>query len=138
MERIKDKILEIEEFLNELVEILPSDFNSYDNDFKGKAACERYFEKIVEAATDLAYLMAKEKKLGKTETDTDVFDLLSKHKIITLILAEKLKDAKGMRNILAHEYGKVDDHLVFAAVTQEIQKDIEEYINQIEKYLLLK
>ena len=38
-----------------------SDFNSYENSYIIKAACERYFEKIVEAFVDIAYLILKER-----------------------------------------------------------------------------
>ncbi|MCK4588842.1 MAG: hypothetical protein KAT77_00230 [Nanoarchaeota archaeon] len=40
--RVNDKIKEIETYLSELVEIIPENFEDYKNDFKTKAACERY------------------------------------------------------------------------------------------------
>ena len=60
--RIKDKIKEIEEYLEELKSILPIDFKEYSKDYKTKAACERYFEKIIEAVVDLSFLIIKEKR----------------------------------------------------------------------------
>lgn len=54
-ERIKDKIEEIEKYLDELVEISPSTLDRYIEDFKTRAACERYTEKIIEAVVDLAF-----------------------------------------------------------------------------------
>jgi len=38
-----------------------------------------------------------------------------------------------MRNVISHQYGKVDDELVFEAITQELEKDIKEFIEGIEK-----
>ena len=38
-----------------------------------------------------------------------------------------------MRNILAHEYGEVDDEIVFNAVTEELEKDAIEFIKNIKK-----
>ncbi|MCH7723429.1 MAG: aminotransferase class I/II-fold pyridoxal phosphate-dependent enzyme [Bacteroidetes bacterium] len=46
-------------------------------------------------------------------------------------LEEKLKEAKGMRNIIAHEYGKIDDVLVFEAVTEELIPDVKEFLNSV-------
>jgi len=43
------------------------------------------------------------------------------------LLAKKLRDAKGMRNILAHQYGQVDDKIVFNA-TKEIETDVNDFI----------
>jgi len=107
--RIEDKIDEIDKLLDELIEIMPNDFNEYNSDFKTKAACERYFEKIIEAAIDLAFLVIKDRRLQLPEEDKRVFDILSREKLISEDLAIKLKEAKGMRNIIAHKYGKIDD-----------------------------
>jgi len=48
-----DKIVEIEEYLEKFGSIIPNDFDEYIEDFMRKAACERYFEKIVEAVIDV-------------------------------------------------------------------------------------
>lgn len=136
MNRIKDKIGEIEEYLEELENIIPKDIEEYQRNIEKKAACERYFEKIIEAIVDLAQLVIKFKKFSYPDEDTQSFDILLQNKIIQKDLCEKLKDAKGMRNILAHEYGKVDDELVFEAITQEIITDSEEFIESIKKRVL--
>ena len=128
--RIDDKIKEIEEYLSDLLDIIPDNFKEY-REIKTKAACERYFEKIIEAIVDLAFLIIKDKNLKIPEEDKEAFDMLSKEKIIDVNLAERLKDAKGMRNILAHEYGIVDDKVVFHSITEEIVKDVEEFIKDV-------
>jgi len=131
--RINDKIREIEGFLDGLSEILPMDLKDYASDSKTKAACERYFEKIVEATVDLAFLMIKFKEFEIPEGDKETFDMLAKKNVITIVLAEKLKDAKSMRNILAHEYGTIDDELVFYSLTEEIEKDVREFIKAVKR-----
>ena len=107
--RITDKIEEIQEYLAELEEFMPDTFEGYRHDSKTKAACERYFEKIIEAAVDLAYLVIKNNGFKIPDDDKGAFDILAKEGIITEILAARLKDAKGMRNIISHEYGTVED-----------------------------
>lgn len=129
--RINDKIIEIEDYLSELEEIRPEDFERYETDLKAKAACERYFEKITEAVIDLAFLIIKDKGFRIPEEDKEAFDILSKEKVISPELAEKLREAKGMRNILAHKYGQVDDEIVFRAITDEIEKYVGEFISAI-------
>lgn len=133
-DRINDKIEEIGDCLTELNEIMPKSFIEYKQ-IKTKAACERYFEKIIEAVTDLAFLIIKEKRLKIPEDDKGVFDILFNEKIISEILSEKLKDAKGMRNLLAHKYGSVDDEIAFNSISEEIIKDAGEFIEIIKKEL---
>lgn len=133
MKRIKDKISEINEFLDQLKEIVPTSFDEYESNIEKKAACERYVEKIVEAVTDLAFLIIKNKKLKLPEDDIDAFNILLENKIIDNALATKLKDAKGMRNILAHQYGKIDDRIIFESISEELERDTREFIEKVRR-----
>lgn len=134
MKRIKDKIKEINEFLEQLKGIVPSSFDEYKKNIEKKAACERYVEKIIEAVTDLAFLIIKKKNLRIPEDDIDAFNILLDNKIIENELATRLKNAKGMRNIIAHQYGKIDDEIVYNSITEELEKDITSFINQTRKF----
>lgn len=136
--RINDKIDEIEKYLQEMYSIAPDNFEEYKKDFKTKAACERYFEKIIESIVDLCFILIKEETLKIPEDDEGVFKILSQERIISDNLTKKLREAKGMRNILAHEYGSVDDSLVFESITTELKQDIEEFIKSINTYLNIK
>ena len=135
MNRINDKLKEVENYLEELSSIVPSKIEEYKGDNKTIAACERYFERIVEAIIDSCFLLIKEKALKMPEEEEKVFDILEQEGILSKQLTDKLKDAKGMRNIIAHDYGKVDDELVFEAITQQLEKDIKDFIGSIKKVL---
>jgi len=136
--KIKDKIKEIEKYLNELDFIIPSSFEQYKINFEKRAACERYFEKITEAVIDLAYLIIKEEGFKMPEEDKETFDILAKEEKITKELAIRLKDAKGMRNIISHQYGQVDDEIVFDSITEELGSDVKEFINTVKRLTLAK
>lgn len=133
MSRIKDKIEEIRKFLDELEQIKPESLEKYSSDIKEKAACERYVEKIVEAVTDLAYLLIKEKELGKPGDDQSAYLILKEEGIITSESYAKIKEAKGMKNIISHQYGNVDDEIVYETITEELYEDIENFLKDIEK-----
>ncbi len=134
-ERFEGKIEEIRRFLSELEEYTPLEFEDYLNQPKDRAACERLFEKIIEAIVNIGFMLVKLEKLEIPETDKDVFISLEKKGIISPTLSKKLRGAKGMRNILAHEYGEINDELVYYAISKEIIPDTEEFLNQIQKAL---
>lgn len=75
--RIDDKIDEINLYLEELISIMPEDFRDYSSDYKTKAACERYFEKIIESSVDLAFPIIKHKGFRVPEDDKQAFDVLA-------------------------------------------------------------
>ncbi len=129
--RIKDKIKEIEIYLFELDKIIPSTFKNYESDFKTKAACERYFEKIAEAVVDLAMLVIKESGFEIPEMDYESFEILKKEDIISFELVKKLRNIKGMRNIIAHQYGEIDDEIMYSSISNELKKDVKEFLKII-------
>jgi uncharacterized protein YutE (UPF0331/DUF86 family) len=135
MKRAADKINEISLYLDELKGIIPVTIDEYKSSIEKKAACERYVEKIAEAATDLAFIVIKIKKLRIPEDDIDAFNILCENKIIDDGLSAKLKKAKGMRNIISHQYGKIDDGIIFESITEELNKDIGDFIGGIKKHL---
>ena len=129
--RVDDKIMEIEKYLQELSEIIPGNFEEYQENLEKKAACERYFQKIIEAAVDLTFLVIKENKLKTPEENKEALDILSGKEIISNKISEKLKDAIGMRNFIIHQYEKLNDEIVFDALTEQLERDIKEFISSI-------
>lgn len=129
-ERIEDKIREIEEFLEFLSARIPKTLEEYQADLEKKAICERYIEKIVEASVDLAFLIVRHKniELSPQTTEQNILGILADRGIISSSLSEKLQDAKGMRNIIAHEYGKINDEIVYESISFELEGDINEFI----------
>ena len=134
MSKIRDKIDGIHIFLEELSKIVPSEFNEYKSNNLVKAACERYFEKVVEAVTDIAFMLIVKRKFRIPEDDIDAFGILLEHKIIDEELYKKLKQAKGMRNILTHQYGTVKDEIVFEAISEELDRDTRNFLEKIKDY----
>lgn len=131
MKRIKDKIIQIEKFFEELKDIVPSNIDKYRPNLEKKAACERYAEKIIEAVVDLAFLVIHQKKFKLPEDDIDAFNILCENKFIDNNLAIKLQHAKGMRNIIVHEYGRINDDIVFHSITEELEKDVKEFVKAV-------
>lgn len=132
--RIKDKISEIRRYSRELRGILPSNFEEYDASLEKKAACERYLEKIVEATVDLAFIFIKKEGLKVPEDYSQAFDILEMEGVISAELTQNLKHAKGMRNVVAHQYGGVNDKLVFHALKTRLVADAEKFTKECEKH----
>ncbi len=134
-ERIDDKIEEIEKYLSTILNFTPSSFEEYVKDFKTKAACEHYFEKIIEACENLAFLFLRFKKIKFPEEEESVFHILFNNNILNEELSKKLQDAKSMRNFISHEYGEIDDVLVFEAISEELEDDVRKFIKEILSYI---
>lgn len=134
-DRIFDKIEEIEQYLQELYDFFPEDYEEYEKSLTIKAACERYFEKILEAMIGISFLLIRLNEYGHVKDEDGAFSLLAAKGDISPEMAEKLRGAKGMRNVIVHEYGEIEDIKVYTAIAEELNKDCEEFIKQIREKL---
>lgn len=65
------------------------------------------------------------------EQEKEVFEILAENEVISFELSKRLQNAKGMRNIIAHEYGRIDNELVFHSLVEELIPDVYEFTNLI-------
>ncbi len=132
-ERILSKIDELDSYLDELVEILPETYEEYEISIEKKRSCERLLHISIESVIDICMLMVKDLKLGIPVEEEDVFDKLEKKKIFSKKMTLKLREMKGLRNILVHRYGSVDDELVYDSLSAELN-DFHEFIDDVLKF----
>lgn len=115
-ERILAKLADVEGYLRELRSIAPRGFEDYRAPEK-KRSCERLLQIAVEAVIDVCHLFVTGLRLGLPSEENDLFEKLARAGVVTQQRADTLKRMKGLRNILVHEYGAVDDEIVFRAAT---------------------
>jgi len=119
-DRIMAKLDQLEGYLRELRQILPESFAGYQKVEK-KRACERLLQIAIEAVIDICHMFLRELRLGLPSEEDDVFEKLSQAGVISSQMVATLKRMKGLRNILVHEYGRVDDRIVYDQAHKGIQ-----------------
>ncbi len=132
-ERILSKIDELDSYLDELIEIVPDTYEEYEISIEKKRSCERILHISIESVIDICMLLVKDLKLGMPVEEEDVFDKLEKKKIFPKKLIKKLREMKGLRNILVHRYGSVDDEIVYDSLSEELN-DFHEFIDYVLKF----
>ncbi len=128
-ERILAKIDVLDGYLKELREILPASFGEYKK-IEKRRACERLLQVSIECIIDICGLMVTGLRLGLPAEEDDLFEKLEQAGIITSPRKQSLKKMKGFRNILVHEYGEVDDLIVYE-VLQNNLNDFEAFKQEI-------
>ena len=111
-DRILAKLDQLEGYLQELRQILPKAFEDYQKVEK-KRAWERILQIAIEATIDICHMFVWGMRLGLPSEEDDVFEKLSQAGVISSPMVATLKRMKGLRNILVHEYGRVDDRIVY-------------------------
>ena len=118
-ERILAKLDELDGYIRDLRTIAPQNFEAYQQVEK-KRACERLLQIAVECVIDVCNLLVSGLRLGLPAEENDLFEKLKDAGILSSQRKDTLKEMKGFRNILVHEYGYVDDAIVYQAVTAEL------------------
>ena len=132
-ERILTKVDELDSYLNELKGIAPRDFEEYQKVEK-KRACERLLQLSIEVVIDICHLLVSGLRLGLPAEEDDLFKKLIGAHILSEEMGGKLREMKGFRNILVHEYARVNDRLVYEAVGAKVQ-DFHSFTTEVIAYL---
>jgi len=118
-ERTLAKLDELDGYLVELRSVAPATLQEYRTVEK-RRSCERLLQLSIETAVDVCSLLVAGLRLGLPGEENDLFEKLAEREVISRPMADLLRRMKGMRNILVHEYGRVDDELIFDAVTHRL------------------
>lgn len=129
-ERILAKIDRLDRYLQELKDIMPENFEIYQK-IEKKRACERLLQVSIESVLDICAQVVIELRLGLPSEEDEIFEKLEQAKIISSATRETLKRMRGFRNILVHEYGHINDRLVY-----DVLKNNMDDFNSIRKEII--
>jgi len=118
-ERLLAKIDELEGYLGELEQVKPTSFEEYRKVEK-KRSCERLLQLSIECMIDICALVVTGLRLGLPSEEDDLFERLEQAGMISPLMKETLRKMKAFRNILVHEYGRIDDQLVYEALQSKL------------------
>ncbi len=128
-ERLLAKMDLLDGYLKEIREILPSSFEDYKK-IEKRRACERLLQVSIECVIDICGLVVIGLRLGLPAEEDDLFEKLEQAGIISSPRNEALKKMKAFRNILVHEYGHINDMIVYE-VLQNNLNDFEIFKREI-------
>lgn len=128
---IENKISSIQKYLKILDDYKKHPRPDIELDVNLRGAAERYLYLAVQASIDLAEAVIAYKKFRKPTTLNETFYILNEEKIIDVELTNQLVKMVGFRNIIAHDYGKIDYDIVYDVLHDRL-KDIEKFIQIIQ------
>lgn len=120
-DRILTKLDELEGYLTELRAVRPATFEEYMRIPEKRRATERLLQIAVQNAVDICHLLVSGLRLGLPAEEEDLMDKLDGAAVLSPSVIRVLRSMKGFRNILVHEYGAIDNALVFKAATTRVE-----------------
>jgi len=131
---IENKISSIRKYLKILEGYKKYSRKEIEENIDIKGAVERYLYLVTQATIDLAEALISFKNFRKPTTLGENFYILNEEKIIPRDLTQKLVKMVGFRNIMAHDYEKLDYDIVYD-VLQNRLADIEEFLRIVKKLI---
>ena len=118
---IVDKLRYINRYTDDLKQMRGMSKEEYVEDMVTQRAVERTLMNLVQACIDLAQHIRSAKGLSPTGTARQEMQVLGNAEILSRETQEKMEEAIGFRNILAHRYGDIDHEVVFDVLHDDLR-----------------
>jgi uncharacterized protein YutE (UPF0331/DUF86 family) len=98
------------------------------------ALAERHLQIAIQSVIDIGHHIVADMDLGLPQDYKDVFRILANNNIISESLGKKLESMTGLRNILVHDYLRVDPQRIYTVLQNDLA-DFDEFAASILKLI---
>ncbi len=127
-ELLRRKINKIENYIKEIEPLLVLTSNEIVSDILKLRTVERNFQLIVDTMLDINTHIISSENLKTPETLQETFLILGDGGVLPVDFVKKIAPVVGLRNIVVHEYEKVDN--------EKMMQDLKDGISQFGEYLI--
>jgi uncharacterized protein YutE (UPF0331/DUF86 family) len=131
---IENKIAAAKKYLKILERYKGRSPQDIERDIDLRGAVERYLYLAVQAAIGLADAVISFRGFRKPESISESFFILFEENVINEKLSARLTKMVGIRNILAHDYSKLDYDIV-GDVMRVGRQDIEKFLAEVSRHI---
>ncbi|MFH1187986.1 MAG: DUF86 domain-containing protein [bacterium] len=132
--KIISKLQKLKEYQKVLKEIQKVNKREFVDDYHFYGLAERYLQLAIEVVLDISKLIINAKSFRRPESNQEMFEILAKEKVIDGKLRDVLFGIANFRNILVHDYEKIDRSIVYEILQNRID-DFEKFDKAVKKYL---
>lgn len=133
LEVVRRRLREIDRRLGGLEEIRAKGDMVFQREYGLQTQAERHMQLAIQAAIDVAVHIVAEDSALTPEDYGSSFLMLAQMGILEESLAERLRSAAGLRNILVHAYLEVDPRMMWASM--EHLEDLRSFASAIQTHL---
>jgi uncharacterized protein YutE (UPF0331/DUF86 family) len=122
------------EYISDLQELKSISLEEYQENKLIRKAVERTLHTAIEACLDIGHRIIAEEGFRSPEDNKDVFIVLGEEEVVPRELVARLVDMAGFRNLLVHEYARLDNTVVHSILNRRLG-DFDEFAQAIVVYL---
>lgn len=128
------KLADLERYLGQLAPYRDVDLDTYRGDWKTQRIIERTLHLAIESCMDVADHLVADKRLRVPESGAETFEVLGEAGLLPHGLVSALAKMVGFRNILVHDYARLDPTIVLRVLRTELT-DLEQFRHAVVAYV---
>ena len=132
LDTIDNKISQIKKYLGQTEAFKKYSRQEIETDDLVRPALEHVLFLITQSVIDLGDMLISYRAFRKPGNQSEIFQILKENNVIPRELEEKLISMTGFRNVIAHDYAKVNYDRVYEVLHKDL-KDIEEFIEVVSR-----
>ena len=130
------KFANLDEYVGQIGEYSAISLEDYAQDWKIQRIVDRTLQMMIETCLDVAGHIISDEGFRVPETYADMFKILVENQILEKSQSEPLNRMTKFRNIVVHQYEKVDPTIVIGILRNNLE-DFEKYKKAIIDYLTM-
>ena len=140
MEDVNDVVVSrlklLDEYVSELCEYRAeaTSFKIYESNKRLRRAVERCLQVAVEICLDIGRHLISLEGFRYPDNNQDVFQVLAEEEVVPEDLLSTLVDMARFRNLMVHDYARIDDAKVYTILKQRLS-DFDTFARAISTYV---
>ena len=118
---IAARIEKLRQYMKTLRAIRELDATAFKKDVYVHATAERYLHLSIESLLDIGSHIIADRDLRKPDTYSEIFEILAEEGIISKSLLKELEGMAAFRNILVHDYFRLDLDQVYIILSDKLE-----------------
>jgi uncharacterized protein YutE (UPF0331/DUF86 family) len=123
---VRRRLSLLDTYLEQLAPYRDIDRSAYEQDWKTQRVVERTLHLAIETCMDVADHIVADRRLRVPDTGAESFEILAEAQLIPLPLGRALALMVGFRNILVHDYARLDVSIVLRVLREDL-RDLERF-----------
>lgn len=128
------KLSELESYTEQIAEYKSLAAIEYQSDWKTQRVVDRTLHLMIEICIDISGHIISDRKFRIPDSYADGFRILHENGIVSDHLVESMVKMSKFRNIIVHQYEKVDPEIVIEILRKNID-DFQRFSDEIVEYL---
>ena len=128
------KLADLSTYVQQISEFRSLSVDKYKSDWKTQRIVDRTLHMMIEMCIDITGHLISDRKLRVPESYADAFRILKENGIVSDDLIEPLVKMSKFRNIIVHQYEKVDPEIVISILQRNID-DLKKFSDEIVTYM---